>query len=325
MSRTSFGVIVLVAGLIGASTATAAAGPADQAAPCTLQQETLSTGNRVAGASIKNAGPNGYLVGLLAPQDQSKALPVVWHNKVPTVLPDVPGWYPYPQAVNGRGDVAGFLTPVGDPNGAEKAFVNRGGTYTILPSPNSVNAWATNINGAGDVVGHMRSDPTATPQLVLWPAAAPQTYRVVTTGWAVGFDDAGRIITFDGRIIAPDGSVARIAGSANDKVERFAGGRLVGGIIGGTGDRKEWNINGAYVRDIPGYQTIAVSPTGLVDTWYRIPFMGENPRLTDASGQFVSWAPWDAIGLTDRDELFGTIHTTTDPFVLPTVWACAAG
>jgi hypothetical protein len=77
----------------------------------------LSTGHRVKGASIDNSGPNGYLVGLLTPQDRTKALPVVWHNKVPTVLPDPTGWYPYPQAVNGHGDVVGFLSPT-QPNGA---------------------------------------------------------------------------------------------------------------------------------------------------------------------------------------------------------------
>jgi hypothetical protein len=85
-----------------------------------------------------------------------------------------------------------------------------------LPSPAGVSAWATEVNSAGDVVGHIDTGPTTPPQLVLWPADVPQTYRVVTTGFAVGFDDSRRIIVADGRIISADGSVARISGSTNE-------------------------------------------------------------------------------------------------------------
>jgi hypothetical protein len=308
-----FVVIALVSGLVGAGFVAVSA-EASPAASCTWTSERLPTGHSVTEARIEAAGPNGYLVGALTPQNGTKARPLVWHNKVPTVLPDLPDWGIWPQAVNGRGDVAGFLTPVSSPTGTWRAFLYRGGTYVILPSPAGVDTWATEVNGSGDVVGHISTGTSSNPQLVLWPADAPQTYRVITTGFVVGLDDTRRIITGDGRIISPNGSVTRISGQPDHRVEMYAGGRLVGGFTD-FGNRREWGITGDFIREIPGHKVVGVSPSGLVATWFRLP-MGSAIRLTD-NGQFAGWAPATSIsGVTDRNELYGT------PNVTPTLWTC---
>ncbi len=277
-------------------------GTAAAAAACTWPAEELP--NTDVG-SVWGSAPGGYLIGM------DSGVPVVWRNKVPTLQPPPAGSYAQPQAVNSRGQVTGFIQADG---GDRRAYRHSGGGYTVLPSPAGQDAWGHFINTAGDVLGSLNDGTTR--QTVLWPADAPATYRVIGAGYAVGFDDSRRVIFSDGRILSPDGSVARVAGGPNMRVEAFADGRLIGGIQTTlpTAKRLEWTLTGELVREYPGYKAVALSRNGLLASWLNIGGAFQVVGLS-RDGVYLDWAPNYVEGITDRDELYGG-------FSEPLVWTC---
>jgi hypothetical protein len=286
-------------------------GTAAAAAACTWTSEELP--NTDAGA-VRGSAPGGYLVG--NERLDGWPVPVVWHNKVPALRPTPTGSYAQAEAVNSRGVITGFIQSKTGPDGM-RAFRNSGSGYQVLPSPAGLDAWGHRINTAGDILGSLNDGNTW--QTVLWPADAPGTYRVIEAGYSVaGFDDSRRVIFRDGRILSPDGSVARVAGGPTMRVEEFADGRLIGGIETTlpNAKRREWTMTGEFVREYPGDLAIGFSRNGLLASWRNVGGVFMNVGLS-RDGVDLGWAPSTFIeGITDRDELYGG-------FSEPIVWTCA--
>ena len=120
----------------------------------------------------------GQIVGISGTCDQavgrfSAAHAVIWQNEIATVIPTFGGisWNT-PEAINNRGEVAGFANLPGDTNGQFQpiGFVWSGGKSStkILPLPGDTNAEAAGINDLGQVVGVSFNINTGAQRAFIW-------------------------------------------------------------------------------------------------------------------------------------------------------------
>jgi hypothetical protein len=133
---------------------------------CDLEDLPLPDG--VTSAAVTGIDPTGrFIVG-----SSDRDAGILWTDGQPSLLPAGSGGA---AAVNASGVVVGTAgTSDGSP-----AWVYRDGRVERLPVPPGGGASAVSINAAGDVAGTVARDNSVTP--IVWPAADPGTYRVLTT------------------------------------------------------------------------------------------------------------------------------------------------
>ncbi|HEX6339817.1 hypothetical protein [Umezawaea sp.] len=173
--------------------------------------------------------------------------------------------------VNAAGEVVGSEVV-----GSRRVAVtfDRLGTATPLPGRSTWDGyWASLVTSGGDVVGQAVTGDQRV--VVLWPAAAPGTYRElpvpgVTDARPVAVDDQLRIVastsstTGGGYVRNTDGTWVPLAHPANGHADPWAirDGRVVGRtLLDPNGFTvSEWNGAGALVRTYP---TEAVIPRAI--------------------------------------------------------------
>jgi hypothetical protein len=192
----------------------------------------------------------------------------------------VAGQIPHLNDVNASGLIVGdtfvnnhFLAVTVDHDGT---------THTLPRDPAWEDFYADLVNDRGDIVGG--ADIGLTSHVVVWPASAPGTYRVLPTP-DVDFlhlqdlDNQGRIVaqgdsTFGGAVWDTDGQWRKLASKGTPWAVRD--GRVVGGL-NNTNAAAEWTARGVLVRTITGgaLDAVAIGGNGTV-AGYR--FVGSQLR-----------------------------------------------
>lgn len=160
---------------------------------------------------------------------------------------------PHFRDVNAAGSIVGD-TIVGDKFVA--VTIDHDGTTHQLPGSATWDSYSAElVSDNGDIVGRATSDLKS--QVVVWPAGAPGTYRVLPTP-DVGYlhlqdvDSQGRIIAqgdsgFGGAVWDTDGQWRKLASNGTPWAVRD--GRVVGGL-NDTNAAAEWSARGGLVRTI---------------------------------------------------------------------------
>jgi hypothetical protein len=277
---------------------------------------------------VTAAGPNGYLMGQVLGEGEPRPVArVVWHNRVVSELPPPPeGATVTPGAINGRGEVVGTMSSANKPR---VGFVYRDGGYQILPSPDGHDVSVSGINESGDIVGNI--DDGGWNRIILWPANAPGTYRIITDdvavrlehGRAVGIDDGGRVVTQRGLIWSPDGSARELAGYGDLTIDLFQGGRIIGESWSAHRVLIEWDVAGNEVRRLPGLGPVGVNANGLLAAWYYNDQDSSNTLVTWRNGTFLGDVGSNArlAAVTDDDQLAG-YRIQPDQPAQPVTWSC---
>ena len=237
-----------------------AALPAAAATPCTWTASDLPMPWGAAYAGTSAASPNGYIAAAARVDSASEV--VVWHDRVPTELPPPPaGTYLRVAGINNRGDVVGraAFTEL------SAAYAYIGGVYHVLPSPARYATDAIAINDHGDVVGYASNGITPA-QVILWPADAPGTYQLIATGDAVGIDNDRHVVTQDGRVWSPDGTIRKLPGD-DLVVQQFHNGRIVGRERA-VEELIQWDVTGTELGRTPGVTAAGINAGGLLAAWY---------------------------------------------------------
>ena len=296
--------------------ATAVAAPS--AAPCTWLGSDLPIPAGASGGSVAVAGPNGYLAGQT--RKAGKLVNLLWHNREVVEMPAPPNnaavqFY----AVSGSGVVVGYRSS----GGVTAGFRYHDGVYETLPSPAGVRATATAVNESGDIVGYT-GDGAAPYRVILWPANAPGSYRIIADGKAVGIDNAGRVVTEPGLVWSPDGSTRQLAGYGDLVIQRYQGERIIGRSWSQGEQLIEWDVNtGAVLGVTPGNTAMGINANGLLAAWYvnnddsNTLGIWQNRTFTgdfDANSRIYA--------VTDDNQLAGS-HGPASPWV-PATWSCVS-
>ncbi|UUV30023.1 hypothetical protein NQK81_35470 [Amycolatopsis roodepoortensis] len=296
--------------------ATSAATPS--AASCTWVASDLPVPAGASGGSVAVAGPNGYLAGVV--WKENKRVNVLWHHREVAEMPPPPnGAVVQFSAISGRGEIVGYQSSAG----AGTGFRYHDGVYETLPSPPGVRATATAINESGDIVGYV-GDGRVPYQVILWPANAPGSYRIIADGRAVGIDDAGRVVTEPGLVWSPDGSSRKLAGYGDLVIQRYQGERIVG-LSWAHGEQLiEWDVNtGAVLGKTPGTTAMGINANGLLAAWYFNDGGSHTLGIWRNRAFLGDFAPASRISaVTDDDQLAGS-HGPASPWV-PATWSCVS-
>jgi hypothetical protein len=294
-----------------------AAAAAPSAAPCSWVVSDLPIPAGDIGGVVAVAGPNGYLAGQTRKPGQLVYL--VWHNREVAEMPPPPnGTSLQFSAVSGSGEVVGYQYG----NGVSAGFRYHDGVYQTLPSPAGVRATATAINESGDIVGYI-GDGAVPYEVILWPANAPGTYRIIAAGRAMGIDDAGRVVTEPGLVWSPDGSTRQLAGYGDLVIQRYQGGRIIGRSWAAGEQLIAWDVTtGAVLGMTPGNTAMGINAHGLLAAWYF---------NNDGSNTLGIWRNRTFTGdadpairvyaVTDDDQLAGS-HGPSP--AVPATWACVS-
>lgn len=296
-----------------ASLALAVPATATAAVPCTWVASDLPLPSGATGGALRAAGPDGYLTGQVI--KAGKVVPVVWHNRQPAELPPAPnGASVVLTGINGSGVAAGYY-------GSGGSFRYSDGGYRNLPSPSGRTGYAVAINASGDIAGRLSGN--GGDETIIWPASAPDTYRIIPGGKPMGIDDAGRVVTEPGVIWSPDGSSVKLdsQGGKYVTVGKYQGGRIVG-RFGNDEVVIEWDLTGKIVRQTPANVVMGINSNGLMAAWY----FKDNTTNT-----LTAWRNGSYLGeigpslrvdaVTEDDQLAGS-HGPASPWV-PATWSCA--
>lgn len=175
--------VITLAGAVAIAPTSAAAAPAWTATPLATPAGVFSV--RVNGTDGVNQAVGSYdtITG-----GQSRP-GVIWHGTTPTVLGEAFDDLTDLTAINTSGVAVGSH---GTPAEPLQAVRWTGDHYEDLPAPAGSTSVATSVNDRGDIVG------TTDGQVILWPASAPGTYRLLrmpfpTIAGNVSIDDTGTI------------------------------------------------------------------------------------------------------------------------------------
>jgi hypothetical protein len=200
--------------------------------------------------------------------------------------------------VNNAGVVAGYTYD--NDTGRTRSYRFHEGVYEWLRAPGGVNGVANFINERGDVVGWLQDVDGGNEKTVLWRAGTVRP-EVIGKGIPAGFDEAGHVVTSEGRIWSLDGTSVRIRDLRGAHPTHYADGHAVG--VNGAHQIIEWNLDGAVTRVIENATTVeAVNSNGVVAGLHAV-------------GEKRSWAIWTdgepqdvdgyVAGITDSGTAYG--------------------
>lgn len=180
---------------------------------------------------------------------------ILWHDRVPTVLPlGGPGPVESVVAVNSRGVVAG----TGEAAGQGYAWVYRDGVFTRLPNVDGYHRLVEvdAVNDSGDVLGSALSESGDRSAVLVWPAADPGQPRVQSalTGKVDGliaatYTDDGDIRAWSAAATSPAAASLRTlwSGDGRRRLLPVPAGFASAGI---SGVRGSWAF-GTATRKVP--------------------------------------------------------------------------
>jgi hypothetical protein len=222
---------------------------------------------------------------------------VVWRGTELTVLGEAFDDLTDLTAINTSGVAVGSHASIGEQSQAVKWSA---GHYEDLPAPAGSASVATSVNERGDIVG------TADYQVILWPASAPGTYRLLsmpfpTTATGVSIGDDGTVAA---GVLEPVGAgptrafrwdaagqpreLQRVKRNYEHSVLTIENGGIAGSasLLGAV----IWNASGRIARFVPDIQLYGMNAGG--DLLARGPsggpwFVDENGVRTDLPAAFL--------------------------------------
>ena len=300
------------------------AGPASAAVTaCAWHATTFELPAGADGADFSGSDSNRYVVGHTGtqPWEQEGSLgdpqATLWDNG--KIVWHATGGLPHAWDVNSSGVMAGDTIVDGKFYGI--TITADGTTKTLPGDPAWVDYDAELINNRGDVVGGaIKADLKHI--VVLWPADAPGTYRVLPTPdtgslFLQDLDEQGEII--GGTQDAPQGAIWTTSGTYTPlQTPKFAdpeavrGGHVVGGwSTFSTYGAGEWNAQGTMTRSIPGSTAEGFTALGADGTiagqiwvgYSQHPSLWRGGQVVDPltavdSGFVVQWISDDGTRLT---------------------------
>lgn len=222
---------------------------------------------------------------------------IVWQGTALTVLGEAFDDLTDLTAINTSGVAVGSHAAY---NEQPQAVKWTGDHFEDLPAPSGSASVATAVNERGDIVG------TADYQVILWPASAPGTYRLLsmpypTSASGVSIADNGTVV---GSVLEPVGSGPSrafrwdSAGQPRElqRVERNHGHSVLtveNNMIAGSANllgAAVWNMKGKVQRFVPDIQLYGMNTNG--DLLARGPsggawFVDENGVRTDLPSTYL--------------------------------------